>query len=158
MSHSFCWWRYNRLLMKSQWPDNCDAITWIMIFNSLDINFIHGDFHGLSCKKYISDTGVNFVVPWKFDVFSLLMIQKHASELIMGKKYLVTPLINMITKFMLTSFIDLILTKVHEMINTVMRLADKDLSTLCRTHNEAPYDSIVIHRYSWSSSKRYGAP
>ena len=26
---SFCWWRHNQLLMTSQWPDNCDAITWI---------------------------------------------------------------------------------------------------------------------------------
>ena len=48
---SFCWWRHNRLLMMSQWPDNCDAITWIMISNSLDIDYIHGDIHGQSCKK-----------------------------------------------------------------------------------------------------------
>ena len=34
-----------------QWPDNCDAITWIVISNSLDIGFIHGDIHGRSCKK-----------------------------------------------------------------------------------------------------------
>ena len=37
--------------MTSQWPDNCDAITWIVISNSLDIDFIHGDIHGRSCKK-----------------------------------------------------------------------------------------------------------
>ena len=48
---SFCWWRRNRLLMTSQWPDNCDAITWIVISNSLDIDFIHGDIHVRSCKK-----------------------------------------------------------------------------------------------------------
>ena len=48
---SFCWWRQNRLLMTSQWPDNCDAITWIVIANSLDIDFIHGDVHDRSCKK-----------------------------------------------------------------------------------------------------------
>ena len=48
---SFCWWRHNRLLMMSQWPDNCNAIMWIMIFNSLDIDLIHGDIHGRSCKK-----------------------------------------------------------------------------------------------------------
>ena len=47
---SFCWC-HNRLLMTSQWPDNCDAITWIVISNSLDINFIHGDIHGRSGKK-----------------------------------------------------------------------------------------------------------
>ena len=48
---SFWWWCHDRLLMTSQWPDNCDAITWIMISNSLDIDFIHGDIHGRSCKK-----------------------------------------------------------------------------------------------------------
>ena len=48
---TFCWWRHNRVLMTSQWPDNCDAITWIVISNSLDIDFIHGDIHGRSCKK-----------------------------------------------------------------------------------------------------------
>ena len=48
---SFCWWRHNRLLMTPQWPDNCDAITWIVMFNSLDIDFIHGDIHGRSCTK-----------------------------------------------------------------------------------------------------------
>ena len=30
---SFCWWCHNRLLMTSQWPDNCDAITWMVISN-----------------------------------------------------------------------------------------------------------------------------
>ena len=30
---------HNRLLMTSQWPDNCDAITRIAIYNSLDIDF-----------------------------------------------------------------------------------------------------------------------
>ena len=50
---SFCWWRHNRLLMTSQWPDNCDAITRIAISNSLDIDFIHGDIHGRSGKNYL---------------------------------------------------------------------------------------------------------
>ena len=50
-SVSFCCWRHNRLLMTSQWPDNYDAITWIVISNSLDIDFIHGDIHDRSCKK-----------------------------------------------------------------------------------------------------------
>ena len=31
---AFCWWRHNRLLMASKWPDNCGAITRIMISNS----------------------------------------------------------------------------------------------------------------------------
>ena len=48
---SFCWWRHNRLLMTSQWPDSFDAITWIVISSSLDIDFIHGDIHDRSCKK-----------------------------------------------------------------------------------------------------------
>ena len=48
----FCWWRHNRLLMMSQWPDNCDSITWILISNLLDIDFIHGR----SCKKVKIDT------------------------------------------------------------------------------------------------------
>ena len=48
---SLCRWRHNRLLMVSQWPDNCYAITWIVISNSLDIYFIHGDIHGRSCNK-----------------------------------------------------------------------------------------------------------
>ena len=48
---SFCWWRHNWLLMTSQWPDNCDSVTYIVISNSLDIDFIHGDIHGRSCKK-----------------------------------------------------------------------------------------------------------
>ena len=49
----FCWWHHNGLLMTSQWPDNCDAIMWIMISNSLDIDIIHCDIHGGSCKKQI---------------------------------------------------------------------------------------------------------
>ena len=47
------WWRHNRLVMTSQWPDNCDANTWQVISNSLDIDFIHGDIHGRSCKNII---------------------------------------------------------------------------------------------------------
>ena len=50
---TFCWWRHNRLAMTSQWPDNCDANTWQVISNSLDIDFIHGDIHGRSCKKML---------------------------------------------------------------------------------------------------------
>ena len=37
--------------MTSQWPDNCEANTWQVISNSLEIDFIHGDIHGRSCKK-----------------------------------------------------------------------------------------------------------
>ena len=49
---TFCWWR--QLLMMSQWPDNCDTITWKVISNSLDINFIFGDIHGRVRKIYIT--------------------------------------------------------------------------------------------------------
>ena len=70
---SLCWWRHNRLLMTSQWPDSCDATTWIMIFNSLDIDFIPGDFHGQSCKNiYIqhSPSQVQFHgIQWSTDLF-----------------------------------------------------------------------------------------
>ena len=37
--------------MTPQRRDNIDAIVWIMISNSLDIDFIHGHIHGRSCKK-----------------------------------------------------------------------------------------------------------
>ena len=37
--------------MTSKWPDNFDAITWIVISNSLDIGLINGDIHGRSYKK-----------------------------------------------------------------------------------------------------------
>ena len=62
--------------MTSQWPDNCDAITRIVIFNSLDIDFIHGDIHGRSCKKLV-------IFPrnksW-VKVFSLLTEFSHSSS------------------------------------------------------------------------------
>ena len=44
---------HNRLAMTSQWPDNYDANTWQVISNSLDIDFIHYDIHGRSCKNII---------------------------------------------------------------------------------------------------------
>ena len=53
---SFCWWCHNRLLMTSQWPDNCGGITWIIISNWLDIDFIHHDIHSWSCKKLYSSS------------------------------------------------------------------------------------------------------
>ena len=51
-----CRWRHKRLLMTSQLSGNYNMITWIMLSNSLDIGFIHGDIHGRSCKNYISPT------------------------------------------------------------------------------------------------------
>ena len=62
---SFCWWQHNRLPKTSQWLDNCDAITWIVISNSLDIDFIHGDIHGWLCKKH--DIAYTIaVIEWKY--------------------------------------------------------------------------------------------
>ena len=61
---SFCWWRHNRLLMTSQWPDNCDAITWIVISYLLDIDFIHGEIHDRSCKKTIYPY-ITGSIPWR---------------------------------------------------------------------------------------------
>ena len=49
---TFCWWRHNRTLMTSQWPNNCNAITWIVISNLIDNDLFHGDIHGRSCKKF----------------------------------------------------------------------------------------------------------
>ena len=66
---TFYWWRRNRLLMTSQWPDNCDAIKWIVISNSLDIDFIHGDIHGRSCKKY----RIIYVLAW-WTVYALTWV------------------------------------------------------------------------------------
>ena len=71
---SLCWLRHNRLLMTSQWPDNCDVITWIVISNSLDIDFIHGNIPGRSCQKFwslavmsdIIDIVYVFVLYWCF--------------------------------------------------------------------------------------------
>ena len=51
---SFCRWRHNRLLITSQWPNNCDTLTWIVISNSLDVDFIHGDINSRSCTKNLS--------------------------------------------------------------------------------------------------------
>ena len=36
----FCWWRHHRLLMTSQWPDNCDQSMWKFIPISLGMNLI----------------------------------------------------------------------------------------------------------------------
>ena len=51
LQFSFCSWRHNRLLMTSQWADNCDVSMWMMISNSLDIDCIHCDIHTQLCKK-----------------------------------------------------------------------------------------------------------
>ena len=69
---ALCWWRHNRLLMTSQLPDNCDAITWIVISNSLDIDFIHGDIHGRWCRKiYNPKILVKYYLRIKIDYLSV---------------------------------------------------------------------------------------
>ena len=68
---SFCWWHHNRSLMTSQWPDSCDAVTWIVISNLLDIVFIHGDVHGRSCKNYV------FPIQNVMMCYSVLQVQKQ---------------------------------------------------------------------------------
>ena len=62
---TFCWWHHSGLLMTSQWPDNYDAITWIVISNLLDIDFILGNIHGWSCKKPIC-----YCSRWAMECFS----------------------------------------------------------------------------------------
>ena len=64
----FCRWRHNRSLMMSQWPDNCDAVTWKVISNSLDIDFIYGDIHGRTCKNvYLFIYSIYaFILQWHF--------------------------------------------------------------------------------------------
>ena len=47
----FCWWHRNRLMMTSQWRHYTS--TWKVISNLLDIDFIHGDIHGRSCKNFL---------------------------------------------------------------------------------------------------------
>ena len=49
--YTFCWWRHNRLLIAFQWPDYYETRTWKVPSISLDIDFIHGEIHGCSCKK-----------------------------------------------------------------------------------------------------------
>ena len=44
------------MAMTSQWPDKCDANTWQVTSNSLDIDFIHDDVHGRSCKKLCEES------------------------------------------------------------------------------------------------------
>ena len=63
----------------------------------------------------------------------------------------------MATKFMANSFIDSHINK--STWNTKHgNAAHKDLSTVCRTYNEAPYNSIVMQNHLRSSLKRFGAP
>ena len=69
---TFCWWRHNRLAMTSQWPDNCDANTWQVISNSLDIDFIRDDINGRSCKN---EWIIEFIIPLQWHNMSVMTFQ-----------------------------------------------------------------------------------
>ena len=76
----FGWWRHDRLLMASQLPDDCGATTWQVISNSLDIDFIHGDIHGQSCKKIRFPTQMAMYTEYPV-VFNLnIPLKKHTSS------------------------------------------------------------------------------
>ena len=51
------------LLMTSQWRDNCDARTWKLISNSLDIVFVRGNIYGRSWKNGIFSSWNRNCVP-----------------------------------------------------------------------------------------------
>ena len=79
---SFFWWRHTRLLMTSQRPDKCAAITWIVIYNSLDIEYIHGDIHGRSWKKYKTHSADEFasvMLSWNRNMpfYSISLYDSH---------------------------------------------------------------------------------
>ena len=59
------------LLMTSQsiaddvkMTDNCDAIKWIVIFKSLDIDFIHGDINGSRVRIHFLEITKSCLSPW----------------------------------------------------------------------------------------------
>ena len=94
---SFCWWRHNRLLMTSQWPDNCHAITWVVISNSLDIDFIHGDIHGRLCIIYtyiyiysnIQSHAGNASVYSYADIFACYMITRKYFDKVVSVSHII---------------------------------------------------------------------
>ena len=77
---AFCWWRHNGLLITLQLPDNGDAITWVVISNSLDIDFIYGDIHGRSCKIFFSYNAID-VCAWMTYNIPLFCIYNYSSRL-----------------------------------------------------------------------------
>ena len=71
--------------MTSQWPDNRDMITWIVISNWLDIDFIYSNIHSLLCKKpsILHDD----VIKWKhFPYFWPFVRGIHLSSVISPHK------------------------------------------------------------------------
>ena len=60
--------------MTSQWPDNCNANTWQVISNSLDIDFIHGDIHGRPCKNDGSSIKTSHLNSFVIDKLTAIVI------------------------------------------------------------------------------------
>ena len=83
---SFCWWCRN-WLMTSQWLDNCVAITWIVISNSLHINFIHSDIHGRLCKKLKYCWLLAFT---RVLLYSLWIVPDHESKVSANEQKMLT--------------------------------------------------------------------
>ena len=52
--------------MTSLWPDSCEAVTWIMISNSADLNFIDGDIHGRAC-------GTKLLIKYQTELVALIV-------------------------------------------------------------------------------------
>ena len=51
---TICWRRITWLgIQHMMWLGNCDASTWKVTSNPLDIGFVHGDIHGWSCKHNV---------------------------------------------------------------------------------------------------------
>ena len=75
---SFCWWRHNRLLMTSQRQDNCYAITWTVISNSLDIDIIHDDLHGRSCLNVC--LARCHLLWWRITTYSIVSVWSNGTN------------------------------------------------------------------------------
>ena len=61
----FCWWHHNRLLMTSQWPDNCDAIMWIVISNTISISILFTMIFTAGHARNISTAVMKFYALWE---------------------------------------------------------------------------------------------
>ena len=70
---TICWWRHSRLLVTSQWPENWDAITRIVIFNY----FIHGDIHGRSCRNGENLRALNYSLNYMLSGYFFLRVIRY---------------------------------------------------------------------------------
>ena len=73
---SFCWWRQKSIADDVTMTRQFDAITWIVISNLLNIDFIHGNIHDRSCKKHVccEDSGIFLKNAYIFDFYILNLI------------------------------------------------------------------------------------